>query len=313
MTEINRSAVIGAGTMGHGIALAYAMGGHEVALYDVDPDVLEAACNQITDVATTFVEAGHLTADAAGAAQNRIDYEPSFADAVNGADLVTEAAPEDIAIKRETFAQLDEHAPAGAVLTSNTSGLSITELADEVTDSGRVLGTHWFNPPHIVPLVEVVHGEGTDQEVAAAVYDELDRIGKTPVEVKKDIPGYIGNRIQLAMAYEAFSLLERGVADAEAIDRAVKAGFGFRLPVLGIFEKADHSGLDVHYAVEKCLMSELDCGTEPSSVLAERVEQGELGLKTGRGIYEWDRPASEVSAERDRQLLDLLVTCENTL
>lgn len=311
--SIERSAVVGAGIMGHGIAFAYATGGHEVALYDVDEDALDEAHVRIADAAATFVDAGRLDAAAADRALDRIDYHTEFADAVEGVDLVTEAAPEDVDVKRETFARLDEHAPADAILASNTSGLSITELAGEVSDPGRVLGTHWFNPPHIVPLVEVVHGDETDQEVVRTVHAELERIGKTPVEVKRDVPGYVGNRIQIAMAYEALSLLEAGVADAEAIDRAVKAGFGFRLPILGIFEKIDHSGLDVHHAVEEYLLPELDRGTEPSAVLAERVENGDLGLKTGRGIYEWDRPERDVYAERDRRLLELLETYEESV
>ncbi|MFB6173147.1 MAG: 3-hydroxyacyl-CoA dehydrogenase family protein [Halobacteriales archaeon] len=310
--SIDRSAVIGAGTMGHGIALAYAMGGQEVRLYDVDPDALADARDLIADATATFVEAGHLSAAEADAARDRIAYHEEFGAAVAGVDLVTEAAPEELAIKRETFSRLDGAAPGDAILASNTSGLPITDLAEGVSDPGRVMGTHWFNPPHIVPLVEVVHGDRTDQDAVDRVYDELEAVGKTPVEVTEDIPGYIGNRIQLAMAYEAFSLLERGVADAEAIDRVVKAGFGFRLPVLGILEKADHSGLEVHHAVEEYLMPELDRGTEPSAVIADLVGAGHYGLKTGRGVYDWDRPPEEVYAERDRDLLALLSAYEAT-
>lgn len=305
-----RSAVLGAGVMGHGIAFAYAIGGHEVTLFDIDPDALAEARRLIDRAAETFVETGYLDHDAVETARDRIAYTDEFPAAVAGADLVTEAVPEEMALKRETFDRLDQHAPDDAILATNTSGLSITALADRVTEPERVVGTHWFNPPHVVPLVEVIHGEETADTTVEVVYDELERIGKTPVEVKEDIPGYVGNRIQTAMVYEAFSLLDRGVADAEAIDRVVKAGFGFRLPILGIFEKVDHSGLDVHLAVEEYLLPELDRGTEPSELTKELVEQGKLGLKTGEGIYEWDRPAEEVYAERDRRLLEVLDTYE---
>jgi 3-hydroxyacyl-CoA dehydrogenase len=301
-----RSAVLGAGVMGHGIAFAYALGGHEVTLFDVDPDALAEARHLIDRTAETFVDTGSLERATVADARDRLGYTDDFAAAVEGVDLVTEAVPEEMALKRETFDRLDEQAPDDAILATNTSGLSITALAERVTEPERVAGTHWFNPPHIVPLVEVIRGDETADATVDLLYDELDRIGKTPVEVKEDIPGYIGNRIQSAMVYEAFSLLERGVADAEAIDRVVRAGFGFRLPILGIFEKVDHSGLDVHLAVEEYLLPELDRGTEPAQVTTELVEQGKLGLKTGEGVYEWDRPAEEVYAERDRRLLEVL-------
>lgn len=303
---LDRIAVIGAGTMGHGIAFAYATGGHDVTLYDADPDALDAARESIEDAAGTFVEAGRLGREEADDAVARVEPHGALPDAVGDADFVVEAVTEAMDVKREVFAELDAHAPGRAILASNTSGLSITGIAEAVSEPARVVGTHWFAPPHVVPLVEVVRGEHTADAAMDATYDSLDALGKTAIRVERDIPGFVGNRIQLAMIYEAFSLLERGVATAEEIDRAVKAGFGFRLPILGIFEKADHSGLDVHHAVETYLLPDLDRGTEPKELLTELVEDGRYGLKTGRGIYEWDRPTSEVFAERDRDLLAML-------
>jgi 3-hydroxybutyryl-CoA dehydrogenase len=304
---IDAAAVLGSGVMGHGIALAFALDGHPVALYDVDEDLLAESEDRVRSVLDTLVSAGEIDALAADAAADRITRTTSLPDAVDGADFVTEAVVEDLDIKREVFAELDTHADPDAVLATNTSGLSITEIADATDSPERVVGTHWFNPPYVVPLVEVVRGEETADAVVETAYDFFDDMGKTPVRVEKDIPGFIGNRIQLAMAYEAFSLLDRGVASAEAIDRAVKAGFGFRLPLLGIFEKIDHSGLDVHHEVEDYLLPDLDRGTESKDVLTEAVENGDYGLKTGKGVYDWsDVDSDDVYDQRDEALLAIL-------
>lgn len=302
-------AVLGAGIMGHGIALAFALDGRGVTLYDVDEDQLTEGTDQIRSVLETFASESELDPDDVAAVEDRITTTTSLEDAVEDADFITEAVVEDLDVKREVFSEVDEHAPTDAILATNTSGLSITEIAAAVDRPERMVGTHWFNPPYIVPLVEVILGEESADEIAEAVYEFLDAVGKTPVRVEKDIPGFIGNRIQTAMAYEAFSLLDRGVATPEAIDRTVKAGFGFRLPLLGIFEKVDHSGLDVQYEVEKYLLPELDRGIEPTRTLEEHVEDGEFGLKSGEGVYDWQGiDPAEVYDRRDRALLSLLDT-----
>lgn len=300
----NRVAVIGAGTMGFGIALTYARDGYDVALFDADGDALRGGLDAINRGLGTLVDTDELDEADADAARERVEPAESLADAVHDADLVTEAVTEDIDVKREIFASIDKHADADALLTTNTSGLSITEISTAVSHPERFAGTHWFNPAHITPLVEVVKGEHTSDETAEALVSLLDDAGKTPVTVEKDVPGFIGNRIQMAMTYEAFSLLERGVASAEDIDRAVKAGFGFRLPTMGIFEKVDQSGVDVQYAIEEYLMPGLDRGTDPNPVVTHLTERGDLGLKTGRGVYDWtDRDVADVYDERDRDLL----------
>lgn len=305
-------AVVGAGTMGYGIGFAYALGGLDVVLYDVEEDALVEAQKNIDSALKSFVTKGRLKENEATEVADKIDYQTALDSAVADVDLVTEAVSEKMDVKQSIFEDLDEYTAKDTILATNTSGLSITEIASAVDDPNRVVGTHWFNPAHIVPLVEVIHGEQTDEEVAMLVYDTLEDLEKTPVEVKKDVPGFIGNRIQMAMCYEAFSLLDRGVASAEDIDRAVEAGFGFRLPALGIFEKVDQSGLDVHYDVESYLMPELDRGTEPNPVVSKLVEEGNLGLKTGRGVYDWDDiDPTEVYEDRDDRLLDLLETYES--
>jgi len=304
--EIEQVSVVGAGRMGHGIALVYALDGHDVTLFDIDDGVLDAAPARVDAALSTMVNAGHVDRDTADAALSNLRTESDIASAVAGADFVTEAVAEDLAVKQSVFADLDAHAPADALLATNTSGLSIADIARDVDDTSRVLGTHWFNPPHIVPLVEVVKGPGTTDAAAEATRELLDSAGKTPVVLEREIPGFVGNRIQAAMTYEAYSLLARGVASAADIDRAVKAGFGFRLPVMGIFEKVDQSGLDVHREVERSLMADLDRGTDPNPVVSELVERGETGWESGRGVYDWtgvDRDAAQ--RERDEALLAL--------
>lgn len=297
--------------MGYGIALTYALAGREVALYDVDEEALAASRDRVAAAAETLVRNRIVAESETTAAGERISFVPAFEDAVADVDLVTEAVTEDLAVKRATFEQLDDAAPE-AILATNTSSFNIADVAKSVAEPSRVLGTHWFNPPYIVPLVEVVKGPATDDALAAVIYDLLEEAGKTPVSVEKDIPGFVGNRIQAAMSYEAFSLLERGVASAEDIDRAVKAGFGFRLPMMGIFEKIDQSGLAVHHEVERQLMGDLDRGTEPNSVIEELLEAGHEELPTGKGVYDWsDTDEEAVHRRRDDALLRLLEPYRN--
>ncbi|QLG61733.1 3-hydroxyacyl-CoA dehydrogenase family protein [Halorarum salinum] len=304
---VRRVAVVGAGTMGHGIAVAFAAGGRTVRLFDADEAALDGARSAVKNAVSTLVGHDAAEADAAESVLDAIEYEPSLPDAVADADLVVEAVPEDLAIKTETFRRVERAAPADAVLASNTSSLSITELGDAVDDPRRLLGTHWFHPPHIVPVVEVVKGEGTADGPVRVVREALEAIGKSPVVLEKEVPGFIGNRIQSAMAHEAWSLLREGVASAEDIDTAVKGTFGFRLPALGVFEKGDHSGLDVHAKVLSGLLDEIDRGTTPAESLTRLVEEGRYGAKTGAGVYDWsDVDVEAATDERDRQLLSLL-------
>ncbi|WP_255152150.1 3-hydroxyacyl-CoA dehydrogenase family protein [Halorarius halobius] len=305
--EIERIAVVGSGTMGFGIALTYARYGRTVRLVDADPEALAEGMRSIETSLQTLADTDQIDEAEIDEITSRIEPVDELTEAVADADLVTEAVTEDMDVKRAVFEEIDAAAPATALLTTNTSGLSITEIAEAVSNPERFAGTHWFNPAHITPLVEVIKGEATADETADVLVELLDAVEKTPVRVEKDVLGFIGNRIQMAMIYEAFSLLDAGVASAEDIDRAVKAGFGFRLPSMGIFEKVDQSGIDVQYAIEEYLMPELDRGTDPNPVVTRLVEQGDLGLKTGKGVYDWsDDSPSEIYDERDRQLLEQL-------
>lgn len=305
-------AVVGAGTMGHGIAATFASEGYDVALHDTDEERLEAGRERVRETLQLLNDEGRVDSAAYDWATSAVTYSTELETVVGDADLVVEAVTEDLEVKRMVFEELSELTNPGTVLASNTSGLSITDIATATDAPEQVLGMHWFNPPHIVPLVEVVKGERTNDDLAAAVTAFLNDLGKTAITVEKDVPGYIGNRIQMAMCYEAFSLLDRGIASAEDIDKAVKAGFGFRLPSMGIFEKVDQSGIDVHYAIESYLMETLDRGTEPNPVATELVEAGDLGLKTGQGVYDWeDTDPEAVVAARDSKLLEQLELYES--
>ncbi|WP_332900191.1 3-hydroxyacyl-CoA dehydrogenase family protein [Haladaptatus sp. CMSO5] len=313
-TEIARVSVVGAGTMGYGIALTFALGGKSVVLFDIDETALKTAAENIHETVDTLHAHGELTQTETEAVRARISYESSLETAIQDADLVTEAVSEDMELKQTVFAKLGTHAPEEAILATNTSGLSITEIASVVDNQSRVVGTHYFNPPYIVPVVELVKGTETADSTVTTLAALFETIDKTPVVVERDIPGFIVNRIQTAMAYEAESLLNSGVASAEDIDRAVKGSLGFRLPILGIFEKSDHSGLDVHHDVISHLLPHLDRGTEPHEFLTELVTAGNYGVKTGQGVYNWEgEDMDSVYAARDESLFAQLAVYRDSL
>ena len=300
-------AVVGAGRMGCGIALVYALDGNSVTVTDQDQETLGSLDDRIGEVLDLFVAVDRITASEATSAQENIQTANDIQHAVSSVDFVTEAVVEDLSIKQSVFETIGEHAPAEAILATNTSSLPIDQITTQVDNKERVLATHWFNPPYLVPLVELVKGAETSDATIEWTKNLLESAGKTPIVVEKDIPGFIGNRIQAAMSYEAFSLLEQGVATPEDIDKAVKAGFGFRLPIMGIFEKMDHSGLHIHREVERSLMPDLDRGTDPNAVVETLLESGHRGTETGKGIYDWaEMDLTTVESDRDRSLLALL-------
>ncbi|MDF9746211.1 3-hydroxyacyl-CoA dehydrogenase family protein [Natrinema salsiterrestre] len=302
-----RPAIIGAGTMGRNIAVASAVGGQPVTLFDIDEDALAEAEAEIRSTVGTLVDRGVGDTTDVSAVRDRVAYATDLAAAVGDAPLIVEAVTEDREVKAAVYEDLEREAPTTATIATNTSSLSITELASSLSHPERFCGMHWFHPAHIVPVVEVVYGDRTTDEAVDTATAFLESIGKDPVVVERDIPGFIANRIQSAMAREAWALLESGVASAEDIDRAVKGTFGFRLPTLGVLEKGDHSGLDVHHKVLTELLGEIDRQREPAPVLTELVEAGRHGVKTDRGVYDWsDADLDRVTAERDQRLLDQL-------
>jgi len=307
VSDVKKIAVIGAGIMGHGIAQTFALGGYEVTLNDIAGDILDKALRQVRKNLDTFIEFGITTDEAAKEAMARIKTSVSLKGAVQDVDFVAEAVPEIMDMKKRVFKDLDSYCPSHTVIASNTSGLSMTEMASEITRQDQAVIAHWWNPPHIIPLVEIVKGRYTSDETVNLVYQLLVAIRKKPVRILKEVPGFLGNRMQFALYREALACLRDGVASAEDIDLAVKASFGFRLPTLGPLETSDFGGLDTFLNISEYLFKEIDRSTEAPELLREKVLAGNLGVKAGEGFYSYpgDR-AQEKIKERDRQFLQRL-------
>jgi 3-hydroxyacyl-CoA dehydrogenase len=304
--EIRTIGVVGAGIMGAGIAQRCAQGGYPVVFYNRSEAGLERGWRLIDGYQASLVTSGTLDRDAAREARERIQGTTDFA-ALEEVDFAFESIREDLDDKRELFGRLDALVSPDAILATNTSGLSITAIGDATRRRERVVGAHWWNPPHIVPLVEVVKGEHTRMETCEAARALLERLGKTPVLVLKDIPGFLANRIQVAAQREAVYLLERGAASAEDIDTAFKASFGLRSPVLGPLESMDYNGLDTCFWVHDYMGRDLFREPGAPAPLRKLAERGQLGLKTGRGFHDYAGADPEaLRAARDRALLALL-------
>lgn len=281
---IKRVGVLGAGTMGRGIAQVAAMAGYGTTLFDVDPDQLAAAVDAIQANLDTGVEKGKVTDEQRAACGRNLKTIDDLTEAVGQADLVVEAAPEDLEVKREIFADLDAAAPDGAILASNTSSLSVGDIAQATGRADRVLGMHFFNPAHILPLVEVVRHDRTDDEVVETVVEAARRMGKEPIVVK-DTAGFASSRLGVALGLEAIRMLEEEVASAEDIDKAME--LGYKHP-MGPLKLTDLVGLDVRLAIAEHLAEELGPRFTPPDLLRKKVAAGELGRKTGRGFYDYD-------------------------
>lgn len=274
-----RIAVVGAGLMGHGIAQVFALSGHDVAIHDPVPESLASVRARI---AANLRDLGDDVT-----AVERVTPNASLAETVRDADFVVEAALEDLPLKQKLFAEIEAAARPGAILASNTSVIPITAIMQGLRDRSRALGTHWWNPPYLVPLVEVIGTEWTAPAVIEQTMALHVSVGKTPVHVKKDVPGFVGNRLQHALWREAISLVENGICDAETVDTVIKASFGRRLAVLGPIENADLVGTDLTLAIHKTVLPHIERSTAPSPYLEELVAGGKLGMKSGEGFRSW--------------------------
>ena len=289
MQDKTQISVIGAGLMGHGIAQVFAAGGHLVRVYDPD----YAALSSVRDRVRRNLE--DLGEDATAA--ELVFPVEDLGECVSGADVVIEAGPENLELKRKLFLQLELMAPARAILASNTSVIPITHIVQDLKTAGRAMGTHWWNPPYLVPLVEVVKTVRTEEAAAQRMFDLLVAVGKTPAMVLKDIPGFIGNRLQHALWREAIALVADDVCDAETVDTVVKASFGRRLAVLGPLENADLVGIDLTRAIHETVLPAIDRTPGPSPYLDFLLNAGRLGMKTGHGFRRWDsKQQSELRA-----------------
>ncbi len=307
LPEVKKITVVGAGIMGHGIAQTFALGGYQVILNDVSDELLDKAIGQIRSNLSTFVEFGITTSDGAKEAFSRIRATKNLKEAAVESDVVVEALPEMMDLKKRIVRELDETSPSHTVIASNTSGLSLTEMVSDIRRRDQAVIAHWYNPPHIIPVVEIVKGQYTSEETVDLIYRLLVSVGKTPVKILKEVPGFLGNRLQFALYREALYCLKEGIASAEDIDLAVKGSYGFRLPTLGPLETSDFGGLDTYLNIAEYLFKEIDRSTEPPEFLREKVRQGKLGVKTGEGFFHYTpEEAQRKIKERDRQFLQRL-------
>jgi 3-hydroxybutyryl-CoA dehydrogenase len=307
LSQIKQIAVIGAGIMGHGFAQVFAQKGFPVFLYDIDKEILKRASLRIAANLDTYIKHGMIRPKEKKTALERITTSTDLGQAVSKADFVLEAVPEILDLKKEVFEKLDRLTPPHAILASNTSGLRITEIGAVTRRPEKTIIIHGANPPHIIPVVEIVRGEKTSDETAELSYRLMLKLGKKPVRLLKEVPGFLFNRLQFALYREALHCLEAGVATAEDIDLVVKAGYGFRLSILGPLETSDFGGLDTFYRVCQNLFPELSDVKDPPPMLKKLVEEGKLGVKTGEGFYRYP-PAiiKKKIQQRDHRLLQQL-------
>lgn len=290
--------------MGHGIAQVFAMHGHPVWLTDTNQDILNSAKDRVRANLTNMARRGVKLGADVNEVVGHIDTTPDLATACAGSDIVIEAVFEDLALKQQVFVDLDRVCPSTTILCSNTSVISITEIACRAKNRERIVGTHFWNPPYLIPLVEVVRAQDTADWCTAATYDLLKRAGKHPVHVHKDVPGFVGNRLQHALWREAFAIVDEGICDAATVDEVVRNGFGLRLPILGPVENADMIGLDLTLSIHNYILKHINAAPTPSRTLQAKVEAGELGFKTGKGFEPWSE--SEIAASRERLVAYLI-------
>jgi len=273
--------------MGHGIAQVFARAGYHVRVYDPSATIRGSVQSRIRDNLKVLQQPLESA--------DRVSVHAELSSAVTGAHFIFECGPEDLALKQSIFADIEGSASPTAILASNTSVIPITGIVGKLRDARRALGTHWWNPPYLIPLVEVIRTAHTSEESMRATLALLQDVGKTAVRVEKDVPGFVGNRLQHALWREAIALVQQGVCDAATVDTVVKASFGRRLAVLGPLENADLVGTDLTLAIHDTVLPHLDRSTAALPLLRQLVASGRLGMKSGEGFRRW-------SAEQQREL-----------
>lgn len=287
--------IIGAGLMGHGIAYLLAAAGHTVRVYDPSEEWRASLRQRLESARDLF--------DGDDALLARIRAHDQMKPAMADASFVFEAAPEKLPLKQQIFAELESMTAPDTILASNSSAIPSTEIGAKLKHRGRVVGTHFWNPPHLVPLVEVIQNEKTSDETVRKTMALLRDAGRNPVHVKKDIPGFVGNRLQHALKREAIALVASGVCDADTVDEVVKSGFGARMAVLGPMEQSDLVGLDLTLDIQNVLLADLDRSTEPTQFLKDKVASGKVGMRAGEGLRKWTPQSADAVRERLRQFL----------
>lgn len=305
--NIERVSVLGLGTMGHGIAQTMASAGCQVRTFDASPDARGSLCQRIATNLRQMVAVGIIEETAINEIVGRITVCDSLTEALTGADFVTEAVIEDLKLKQELFEQIEPLVEPETILASNTSSYPMTDISARMRHAERAIVTHWFNPPHIVPVVEVVPGAKTSDETTQTVYGFLDHIGKTPVLVNQEIPGFLVNRVQCAMFREIWDLLDRKIASPEDIDRAIRGSMGLRLAALGPLAIVDYAGWDVTAGVYQNLIPHLRCDHALPERIDRLVQDQNFGAKSGQGVFKYPSESIDQSiADRDNTYLELI-------
>ncbi|MDN7244497.1 3-hydroxyacyl-CoA dehydrogenase family protein [Planococcus shenhongbingii] len=304
---MEKISILGCGTMGHSIALSAAWAGQMVKVYGINDKNLENALKGLRNKLKVMSENGLFDEKEAEEIKGRIQFSTSLAEVVEGATFIIEVIPEVLELKKEMYKKLEEMVNDEVIIASNTSGFKPSMLAEEMKHPNRFVVTHFWNPGHLIPLVEVVKGEHTDDATVERAMDVLFGMNKKPILLNKELPGFIGNRLQYALFREAQDLLDSGVATKEDIDAAVTYSIGRRLPVTGPLMTADMGGLDVFSAISNYLFEDLSKAQRSGEVLTKLVEEKKFGDKNGEGFYKWDPEVSEkINAEREQTLIHFL-------
>ena len=297
--EIKNISIIGSGMMGHGIAQVFAAQNYNVVLLDVQQELLSKAIDGIRSNLTFLAQRGMGKKKEIEPILRRIRTTLDLKEALSGTQFVIEAVSENLALKQKIFQDLDSLSPPETILATNTSVISITEIAQNARKRERIVGTHFWFPPYLIPLVEVVKGSDTSNETMERTYQLMKNAGKHPIKCMKDVPGFVANRLQHALWREAISIVEHGIADAATVDEAIKNSIGIRLAVLGPIENADMVGLDLTLAIHDTVLKDLEDSPHPSALLQEKVNKGDLGFKSGKGFYDqWSPEAMKQVRER---------------
>lgn len=305
--NIQQAVVIGSGQMGPGIAYTLASVGCRVAIYARTKESVERGIQAFRAIVSALADAGCISDKEAAEVRIRVTGTTYLEAAVASTDLIIESISEDLELKQELLSRIEQACPNETILTSNTSGLPVTQLAHFLKHPARFAVTHFWNPPHLMPLVEVVKGEKSSQQTIDTLVAILKEAGKTPVAVLKDTPGQLGNRLFHALIREAIWMVEEGIASVEDIDTAIKNGLGRRFPVYGALEHQDVAGLDTVLAIQNYMCKALCNAADPSQILKEKVAAGDLGVKSGCGFYDWTkRDIRSVVQKRDDFLIELL-------
>ena len=302
--NISRIAVIGAGLMGHGIAQEFASAGYHVRLHDVTDEHLQTARTQIEKNLGVLAENAIIEKGSIPSTLQRIQTATELATVAENADFVVEAVTENLPLKQQIFEELDAICPPHTILASNTTALMPSQIGINAKRKDKILNTHYFNPPYLIPLVELIRSPDTSDETVSVAFELLTAIGKTPAVIEKEALGFVGPRLQAALIREAFAIVERGIASAETVDLVVRNSFGRRLSVAGPFEVFELAGWDLVLAAFEELYKDLNSSADINPLLQQMVESGKLGVKSKEGFYEWtDEKVQELRDKMNQVLI----------